>query len=232
MVELRKNFKGQMDDEVVHCYFRRHWIKIVPAVLVIPFCWAAYIAAFFYWPALLESGSFMVSFVLVGLILVTAIMHYEFLNVFNYFLNTVIITNSRIVLVDKSVFFTDSRTAIDLTKIQDVQKRQNGLFPYVLKYATLVISLSSGDPITIDFTPQPDFQFKKINEVKKTYSEREQGGLASLPSILASPPGISIPNQAYPPNFISTAPPPLSTEENSRHENAIRFASINIPFLL
>lgn len=231
MVELRKNFKGQLDNEVVQCYFRRHWIKIIPAILVIPFCWAAYILTFFYWPIVLQSGSFMAAFALLGLILVTAIMHYEFLNVFHYFLNTVIITNSRIVLVDKSVFFRDSRTAIDLTKIQDVQKRQNGLFPYVLKYATLVVSLSSGDPITIDFTPQPDFQFKKINEVKKMYSEREQGGLTSLPNTLASPSNVLTSNQMVNPNFISM-PPPLPAQENSPHEHAVHFASINIPFLL
>lgn len=125
----------------------------------------------------------------VGLVLLTQVIHYLFLAIFRYYLSTVIITNVRIIILDKSVFFRDSSTTVDLTKIQDIKKTQTGFFHYLFKFGAIKLDLSGGDPIEINLVPQPDFYFKKMNEVKKSLS----------------PSGQSTPDPASPPVTLTEA---------------------------
>ncbi len=106
--------------------------------------------------------------ILLILTLLMGLLHYEFIKIFYYHLHTVVITNMRLVIVDKSIYFRDSRESIDLSKIQDVNKKQNGLFPTLLNYGVLVITLAGSDTlVTIDHVPTPDHYFKRINKVKQ-----------------------------------------------------------------
>ena len=72
------------------------------------------------------------TFVALWCFVLAYIVHRIFLDIFHFYLHTVIITNYRIVEVDRSVLFKDSKTSIDLTNVQDIQKRQSGLMETLL----------------------------------------------------------------------------------------------------
>ena len=113
----------------------------------------------------------------------------QFLAIFQYFLHCVLITNYRIVDVDKSVFFRDSKDSVDLARVQDIRKIQNGVFENVLHFGTLVIILSGTHAtVTIDLVPRPDYQFKKINKVKQLALSHRHRPLPAEPVVEATEP--------------------------------------------
>ncbi|MFA5788833.1 MAG: PH domain-containing protein [Candidatus Gracilibacteria bacterium] len=161
-----KNFKGQMDEEVVLSYFHRHWIQIFPVLVLMPLSCVAYILVLLYVSSPTSHTILGISFLSLGLLFLTVLIHHQFLSVFRYYLSTVIATNMRIVILDKSVFFKDSMIAIDLNKIQDIQRRQTGLFQHAFGFGSIRLTLAGGEPFEITLVPQSDFQFKKLNEIK------------------------------------------------------------------
>ena len=116
------------------------------------------------------------AFLLIGYLAVLFFIHRQFMAIFYYLLRTVMITNYRIVEIDRSVFFRDSKDSIDLSKIQDIKKIQNGILENILNFGTLRIVLS-GTHISANITsvPRPDYQFKKINAVKQQFLHSEHG---------------------------------------------------------
>lgn len=168
---IRKNFKGQMDDEQVLNFFRKHWIQILPFFLFFPFLIAALGTLWYFLPALMALGFIAHLAAVIGVMLLTLLVHHQFMAVFRYYLSTVITTNLRVVIMDKSLFIRDTRVGIDMNKIQDVEKRQNGIWPNLLQFGTLNITMSGGEPVHIEKVPQPDFQFKKISEVRQRFIE-------------------------------------------------------------
>lgn len=179
-----------MDEEFVLCYFRRHWIQILPGLLLLPLCFAVFAAGVIFHKVLLGQNEMVNMLITIGLVLLTQVIHFLFLSIFRYYLSTVIITNMRVIILDKSVFFRDSNTTVDLTKIQDIKKAQTGFFHYLFKFGVIKLDLSGGEPIEINLVPQPDFYFKKMNEVKKSLA----------------PVGQNTPDPASPPVTLTEAP--------------------------
>jgi hypothetical protein len=102
-------------------------------------------------------------------------VHRFFVHIYNYFLDVVIITNYRIVDLNKTIILRDTKEVIDLAKIQDVLKKQDGLIRNVLNYGKLTITLSSSSIIkTLHFVPNPDFHFRVINRKKRDYIHQKQ----------------------------------------------------------
>lgn len=167
MTSPTKNFKGQLDDEVVVCVFRRHWIRVLPHLLSIPLLILVLLLIFFNLPFFMGATIGVATLFVFGLTVLHIFLHRQFLSVFRYYLQTVVLTNRRVVLVEKSVFFRDFKTSIDLANIQDLQKNQSGLLQTFFNYGSLVFMLSgSSSSMMIDLVPRPEYQYKKINEVK------------------------------------------------------------------
>lgn len=169
-----KNFKGQLETEIVQCFCRRHWIILVKDFVGF-FIFLIAIGVFgYYFKGIynfFSRDSFFTEILAIGMIIASVIyIHHFFLRMINYFLNIVIITNYRIVVLDKSLYLHDSKDAIDLPKIQDIQKEQNGIVKNILKFGTLIITLSSTSTNKIlTCIPNPDYHFRKINSLKREY---------------------------------------------------------------
>lgn len=199
-----KNFKGQFEDEVALCYFRKHWIQILPRLAVLPPLLILTVLGFIFFEPLSKPGLFGELGVVFVILLLTYAIHRMFAAVFHFYLHTVIITNYRIVEVDRSVFFKDSKTSIDLANVQDIQKRQSGLMETLFNYGSLVIILSgTSETLTLTMVPRPEYQFKKINQVKSTYMPKK-------------------PAQAVPYSFLQ--PEPLPARETLGLEKSLSFA--------
>jgi hypothetical protein len=168
-----KNFKGQMDDEFVICYFRKHWLILLPTVATIPVIFGLLMAGLFYLPFVNTKSVPVAAAVLAGFFLLHIAIHRQFFKIFYYFLHTVILTNHRIVEVDKSLFLRDSKNSIDISNVQDIEKKQSGIFQNLLNFGSLVVYLSgSSAPTVIDMIPRPEYQYKKINQAKADLMER------------------------------------------------------------
>ena len=171
MTDARQHFKGQLDGEVVICVFRKHWIAVLPTLFSMPGIFVVLFLIFMNLPLLVNQGHWMAYLMVFALGALHALIHRQFLTIFHYYLNTVILTDRRVVLIDKSVFFKDSKTSIDLVNVQDIQKHQDGIFQNALNYGSLHFMLSgSGSPSVIDLVPRPEYQYKKIHQVKAAVS--------------------------------------------------------------
>jgi hypothetical protein len=179
-----RNFKGQLETEEVLCFCRKHWIVLFKDFLgMILFIVVMGLIAFNFqriYKFFSQDSFFIKFFALSLIILFTIYIHRFFLRMIHYFLDIVIITNYRIVILDKSLYLRDSKDAIDLPKIQDIEKNQSGILRKIFNFGQLIITLSSTSTTKVlRFIPNPDYHFRKINKCKREYikerlSKREQ----------------------------------------------------------
>src|SRR3989338_4234267 len=112
MDHTNHNFKGQLKNEELISFCRKHWIVLTPhimgllaAVVLIPiyliFVPGDSLQSFFSF-----SGYHTMAFVAVALL--TYYMHYTFTNFLNYFLRILMVTNFRVIDLDKTVILHDS----------------------------------------------------------------------------------------------------------------------------
>jgi hypothetical protein len=169
-----RHFKGQHKTEAVSCFCRKHWIILVKdflgfiiflTLLIITGIYLKGIYNFF------SQDSFFINVMAIAIAgLFTFYLHKFFLRMVRYFLEIVIITNYRIVVLNKSLYLKDSKDATDLPKIQDIKKRQNGILRNFLRFGDLEITLSSSSTTKVlSFIPNPDYHFRKINNLKREY---------------------------------------------------------------
>ncbi len=167
------DFKGQLKYEHFQFFFRKHWVKFMePILFSIPV-------------------GLMIFAVLVFLGRLTLLVDYEFIRAFyvhftlltsigflllaslqliNFYFDMVIITDSRVLVVRKTVFLKNNSDAIDLTKIQDIAVDSRGILCNYLRYGKLVITLStSAPPIVITYVPNPHYYLEWSNRVKREH---------------------------------------------------------------
>lgn len=174
-----RHFKGQHRSEVVSCFCRKHWIVLIKdfagfivllSLLILTGIYFKGIYNFFSQDSILLN---IAAIIVAGVF--TFFLHKFFLRIIRYFLEIVIITNFRVVVLYKSLYLKDSKDATDLPKVQDIQKRQNGILRNFLKYGDLELTLSSSSTTKVLHNiPNPDYHFRKMNQLK---SEHLRGSL-------------------------------------------------------
>lgn len=166
-----RNFKGQQKNEVVQCFTRRHWIVLAPyflAALIMAIIIPSYIL-FVDHPSLRSFFDITMYRVLAfaAVLLVTHFLHYFFLRLFNYYLQIVVITNSRVIHLNQTLYFQRERDSIDLPEIQDIVIQRRGILKTLLNYGEITITLSSAHATkTLTHIPNPDYYFRKLNKIK------------------------------------------------------------------
>lgn len=165
-----RNFKGQMKHETLLCFCRKHWIVILHYLIGLPVLWAILIWFAFFGPRNFLSPFLYQTLTGFGILGATYIHHLIFIRIFNYYFQTVIVTNYRVISMDKTIFFRDSRNNIDVKEIQDVIMQKDGLLQTVLNYGDIKILLSSvTEPICLRCLPNPEYHFRKIHKTKREY---------------------------------------------------------------
>lgn len=169
-----RHFKGQQKNEVVLAFTRKHWLVIIPHTLWLLMLVAVPLAIFWF-RANYDFSEFIspVAYrVISGLAIVaiTYFLHMCFLRFFNFYLQTFIITNYRVVQLDQTLYFVRNRDSIDLREIQDIEIHQKGIMPTICNYGELIITLSSAHATKhVYFMPNPEYFFRKINKTKREY---------------------------------------------------------------
>lgn len=170
------HFKGQYANEHVIAFFRSHWITLLPDI-VFNFFFVAVLAVVFgsFFSPILAFFATPVgqTVMVVTVFLISFFIHNFYIKLINYFLNTVIITNFRIVENQKIVFMKDLQISIDMKMIQDIEKEQNGILKNILNFGELIIMMSSSDTRVFKFVPNPNFHFRLINRLKLENSQNQ-----------------------------------------------------------
>ena len=109
-------------------------------------------------------------------------IHLLFLQILNYFLRVLIVTDTRFIEVRESLFFQSNIESVDLVKIQDIQGHKNGVFETVFDYGNLNITLANiQDAKIIAFVPDPLRMVEHLNTLKRrlifTHEQLESPGI-------------------------------------------------------
>ncbi len=144
---MKKSFYDQLEDEKIHFVFGQHWLLallrilifgvLIVATAVLPFFFVKYFFSE-------VSGEFIAHFVLLAsFFLGTLLIHRLFLWFLSYRGTFAIVTNFRIIIVKKSMFFTSEKEVLDLTQIRDIQMRKNGIFNNICNCGDINLILST-----------------------------------------------------------------------------------------
>jgi hypothetical protein len=165
-------FHDQHDNEICHGYFRKHWTKLLLATCRFAFsmsCITGSALLLNYFLELDELSRLLFRILLLGLFLVAI---YEinkfFLKVLSWYLTIVILTDTRIVEVYKTVFFRDEKEVIDLRNVQDIQMKKVGFWRNLLGFGTIHLTLSTlNDSKEIKRVPNVSNWVMRFNQVRR-----------------------------------------------------------------
>lgn len=171
-------FKGQHSDENFVCFFRHHWIVLLKQFIYFIafglFCVVTMMAMSKIQDIIREDRALKILF-LTGYMALTFFMHRIFIKMLNYFTNIGIITDMRVIIHKKSIFFIDDMDSIDMSQIQNIETIKTGLLPSLLRYGSIKIFLNASDAITtLYLIPNPKFHFRCISRQKEISQQRRQ----------------------------------------------------------
>jgi len=167
------DFKGQMKYEHFQFFFRKHWVKFIqPILFSLPVGLLILVTLVFLGRlTLLVDIAFVRAFYVHFTLLISiGFLLLSSLQMFNFYFDTVIVTDARILIVKKTCFLKNNSDAIDLTKIQDIAVESHGILRNYLRYGKLIITLStSAPPLVLQYVPDPHFYLEWSNRVKREH---------------------------------------------------------------
>ncbi len=166
-----KYFKGQQDHEDIIFFMRNHWVTILKDIIFFLLFIAIIIFTVSNMGTIQEMIRYNPAMKLLFLTLFlggTIFMHRFFVHLMNFFVNVAILTNIRFIDHKKTLFFKDSMDAIDMGKIQNVERVGEGFWPNVLGYGHIKIFLTASAGVkTFLRVPNAKFHFRCISRQKE-----------------------------------------------------------------
>ncbi|MBD3360851.1 hypothetical protein GF366_03555 [Candidatus Peregrinibacteria bacterium] len=166
-----KYFKGQQTDEEFICFFRSHWISIIKEFLyflIFLLIVILFVKEIDLIKDVLRGNRELKLFFFTGFLVGTIYLNRFFLKLLNYFVNVGIITNMRIIDHQKTLFFTDNIDSIYMAQIQNIEMKEEGLLPSLLKFGDIKIFLAASDTIkTFKAVPNAKYHFRCISRQKE-----------------------------------------------------------------
>lgn len=145
----KKTFENQLPDEKTIILTRKHKLVLfVPFLIIFILSFIPFIVR----PYIPESLSSIYWFL--TLIYFLILWHLLFYNIMIYTLNTVTITNKRIIENQQTGFFRHKVDELEIHKIQDITIKIYGILPEMLKYGDLEIQ-TAGTMNKFVFTQLP-----------------------------------------------------------------------------
>ncbi len=167
-----KYFKGQQTNEILICFFRKHWINLAKEFLYFFIFMFIIFFVFKYIDTIQEvmrGNRELKLFFLTGFLIATFFIHRFFVKMLNYFVYIGLITNLRVIDHQKSLFFKDSIDAVDMGQIQNIERVREGVFPNVFGYGDIKIFLNASSGIkTFETVPNVRFHFRCLSRQKES----------------------------------------------------------------
>jgi len=174
------------DDEVVVYELRRHWFDIVSVAL---FLFVIATLPFFLVMSLITSGGVIlpagVKIILLFLFTIWFLMMWIVFSIkwTDYYLDTWIITNKRVIDIDQQGLFRRDVAAVRIENIQDIKVRVFGVIPTLLKLGDIHLQTSGeAREFELERAMNPEdakhviqkLMDEKANEVKTVKMQKEE----------------------------------------------------------
>ncbi len=183
-IQKDRYFRGQGPDEQVLAFCRKHWITLVPHFLLFGIMTIGVVLFSLNYAAfqdLYETDFFVFFIFFVGFMMLYYVHHF-FLLMFRYNLSVLIVTDSRVISLHKSLYLVNDKEMADLKNIQEVKNLQSGVLQNLFNFGDLSIVLSTtGEGVYLPSIPNPDFHFRLINKARQAYVNRLQGQQPAAP---------------------------------------------------
>ncbi len=175
MDHTNRHFKGQQRNEELVYYTRAHWITLMPlfleTVLLVGITTGLISLSF----VIGETGTMWEVIFVLATAGITGWLNTIFIRFLNYFLGIVLVTNFRVIRLEKTLYLRDDKNVVDLHEIQDIKKFQHGIVSNLLNYGRLVIVVPTMiEPMILNSIPNPDKFFQKVNNAKRDYIHNRQ----------------------------------------------------------
>lgn len=171
--ESTQTFEGQEKDEDVILLLRRHhFIAFLPIstsalLALVPI----FIFLIFY--SYIVNSKFFTLFLFLSCLFYMLLWLIAFYHLMMYTLNTVVVTNKRIIDRDQNGFFDRKVSELHIYRIQDVTVSTKGILPTLLKYGDVAVQTAAIDKEFI-FHEMPDPETIK-SEIMKIVSMANAG---------------------------------------------------------
>ncbi len=140
---------------------RRHLFSFFPILLITLFCGSLPLIFIFLSQLLFPNFALQTtgySITVLGISLYyLALCVFFYSSFIDYYLDTLIITNDRLVHIEQKSLFSRSISEMDLTKLQDVTSEVSGFFPSLFNYGTIRIqSAGAVEEFVLKNVPHPN----------------------------------------------------------------------------
>lgn len=150
---------NQRPNEHVVLFMRRHWIAVFAIVVAFLFLVGVPLAiGWFFWPSIepwTGHNVFGPLIVLAGSIYFLSIWLFAFLEFTDYYLDTWIVTNERIINIEQEGLFHRTASELDLAAVQDTTAEIRGIMQTMLSYGNVFVQ-TAGE--------KGRFHFKNIDD--------------------------------------------------------------------
>lgn len=165
------NFRGKEPDEEVLLLVRRHWIKLFGPLFIL----FLFSILPFVFHSLLTVSTWEISlrdlYWFLAIIFWLIIWNIAFYNIMIYTLNTVIVTNKRVIENEQKGFFRYNLNELKLYNIQDISVKIYGILPAFLNYGDIEIESAGAeqDKFVFNGFPKPKLIKKTIMDLVSQY---------------------------------------------------------------
>lgn len=153
---------NQRPDEHVVLFLRRHWIAVLAIVIAFLFLIGLpLLIGSYFWPTVerwLEHPFFGPLIVIFGSIYFLSIWLFAFLEFTDYYLDTWIVTNERIINIEQEGLFHRTASELDLAAVQDTTAEIRGITQTLLGYGNVFVQ-TAGE--------RGRFHFKNISDPER-----------------------------------------------------------------
>jgi len=177
MHEPNALFPGQRTDEEILIFTRRHWIQFVASLAAVLLMVAAYLTAIFIIirvaPFELTEGTPRLVLVTVSGVVLLLSWLFLYIKFIDYYLDIWILTSERIVQIKQRSLFNRQITELDLSTVQDVQSKVQGLIATFLGYGTIFVQTAgTTELLEFRYIPKPYEVEKHIIDRQTALEER------------------------------------------------------------
>jgi hypothetical protein len=151
-------------DEKLLDHFSTHWVKYVPPV----FLWLA-LQAGGIWALWLAYGNSAFGSLVAGILIMgflTFVHHWSFHRILGYSLDSVIITNRRLIVLRADLWFNDDTLEFPLLPMRTVEASKRGFLQLLLNYGNLSFDIPDS---TVRLIPNPHHKASVITNYLKEY---------------------------------------------------------------
>jgi uncharacterized membrane protein YdbT with pleckstrin-like domain len=171
MISADPYFDGKAPDEKVHIFTRRHWLFLLPDIIVtfglvlLPAI-IVIIAAALGGSPFDDSGRTILVTIVPAYYL--AVLTWFFIRWLDYYLDLSIVTDQRVVDIDQFGLFRRKISELQLDAVQDVSSSRKGIFQTMFNYGDLEIQTAAErENFEFSSVPRPDTMVQTILKVCK-----------------------------------------------------------------